>query len=717
VKKIKGGLWGVSSCLIMTTSCLANVSEQSEGIAQTTQAWEAESYTNENASTHLFIVNRAVGLLNHPLSDFRARSIGRLLDTPACRQRWQEGLLEADTISKYNNYNGFYGTWKSHFFDPESGKNYSWDSASLPSHSLPTARTSAATHVAQASARFRQSDLEQGCYELGLAMHYFTDLTQPMHAANFSALDAPIRLHSHYEAYAQNVQGSLVIAPQRQFSATLPPDIVLFETAQASRNRWHNALWPAFRQAYSEKCSSIDQYSNDDTSCWQTSTQIEQLTGNILSDAVTATARYLYAIAGQYGALNGLLRGVGGKCLDVQDANGNPGASVQLWSCHGNSNQQWRLQDDGTLRGLADLCLAVGSALPGGGASVSLQSCVSGATTQQWTLTAEGQLRSPSGSCVDVSNGNSSDGTPIIAWPCRSAAANQQWTVLPMPDTRGPIRAVGSLGGRCIDVSGGSTANGTAVTLWQCNSGENQQWQLFGDGTIRGIGGRCLDVPGGATTNGTAVNLWDCNGGENQRWSFTVDGQLKGIGGKCLDIAGGNGNNGTSLVLWDCNGGENQRWSVPSAPFCFDSIAALNDPCGTAGRRACAVTIASECTSACFSGAHYDAASARCQFEVPPGRCDDGNYYTLGPCGRAGERACAAMGSCSSACLPGHHYDASSAHCQGDVASGRCDDGSYYTLGPCGRAGERACALAGTCSSSCLPGFHFDAGSARCQSN
>ncbi len=709
MKKIKGSLWGVSSCLILTTSCLAT-SEQVEPFTQTTQAWEAASYTDENLSTHLFVVNRAVGLLEHSMSDSRARSIGRLLNVPTCRQRWQEGLLEADTNANYNNS----WTWKSHFFDPESGKNYSLNDVVFPGRSLPTARTAAATHVAQATARFRQGDIGQGCYELGLAMHYFTDLTQPMHAANFSALDVPKYLHSNYESYAQDVQGSLVIAPQRQFNAALPPDIVLFETAQASRNRWRDGLWPAFRQAYAEKCSSIDQFSDDDASCWRTSTQIEQLTASILSDAVTAAARYLYAIAGQHGTLNGLLRGLGGKCLDVQNANANPGASVQLWSCHGGSNQQWRLEVDGSLRGIGGLCLAVGSALPGGGASLSLQSCVSAAT--HWTMTTEGQLRSPSGLCVDVSDSNTSDGTPIIAWPCRSSAANQQWTVLPMPDTRGPIRAVDGLRGRCIDVSGGSTANGTAVTLWQCNNGENQQWQLFGDGTIRGIGGRCLDVPGGATANGTAVNLWECNGGENQRWSFTVDGQLRGLGGKCLDIAGGNGNNGTSLVLWDCNGGENQRWSVPSAPFCFDSIIALNDPCGTAGRRAC-MTAGTECTSACLPGTHYDAASARCQFDVPPGRCDDGNYYTLGPCGRAGERACAAVGSCSSACLPGYHYDASSARCQGDVAPGRCDDGSYYTLGPCGGAGERACAIAGTCTSSCLPGFHYDAGTARCQAN
>lgn len=664
MKKIKNGLWGASACLVATASCVAVPPDESGELAQTSQAWEAESATNENASTHLFIVNRAIDLLSQTSNDPRAWNIGRLLNTSACRTRWQQGLHEADTIRKYNNYNGFYGTWKSHFYDPESGRNYPWDSASLPSHSLPTARTSAATHLDQAVERLRRSDLDQGCYELGLALHYFTDLTQPMHAANFTAIDSPTELHSHYETYAEDMQGSLSLAPQRRFSASLPPDIVLVEAARASLDRWRDALWPAFRQAYSQNCSSIDQVSSDKVSCWQGSTQIAQLTGSIMTDAISATARYLYAISGQYGALNGVLRGLDGKCLDVQDGNTSPGASIQLWSCHGGSNQQWRLLGDGSFRGNGDLCLTMGSALPGGGASLSLQSCVSGAASQQWTLNADGQLRSPGGSCVDVSGGSSADGASVISWPCHSGAANQQWTVLPLPDTRGPIRAVDSFRGRCIDVAGNATANGTAVSLWQCNDGQNQQWQLSADGTIRGTGGRCLDVPGGATTNGTAVTLWECNGGENQRWSFTVDGQLKGIGGKCLDIENNDMANGTRLVLWDCHGGENQRWSVPSAPFCFDGLPALNDPCGTAGRRACVVTIDTECSSACFAGTHYDAASARCQYDVADTRCDDGNYYSLGPCGRAGERACAIAGSCTSSCLPGFHYDAGSARCQ-----------------------------------------------------
>src|SRR6185503_3332441 len=45
-----------------------------------------------------------------------------------------------------------------------------------------------------------------GCYELGLALHYMTDITQPMHAASFSGVSSPLWLHPYFEAYVPFVQ-------------------------------------------------------------------------------------------------------------------------------------------------------------------------------------------------------------------------------------------------------------------------------------------------------------------------------------------------------------------------------------------------------------------------------------------------------------------------------------------------------------------------------
>src|SRR5262249_30468065 len=129
-----------------------------------------------------------------------------------------------------------HASWMSHFYDPDSGKNYeglakssdlSDDAIQHPiftaikanvevngrvrteargtalcgvgrAKALPAEKNHPAPHATE------PKDLRlRGCYELGLALHYFTDITQPMHAANFAATDRPRLLHSNWEGWAE----------------------------------------------------------------------------------------------------------------------------------------------------------------------------------------------------------------------------------------------------------------------------------------------------------------------------------------------------------------------------------------------------------------------------------------------------------------------------------------------------------------------------------
>ncbi|MFD8071001.1 PA14 domain-containing protein, partial [Streptomyces parvulus] len=54
----------------------------------------------------------------------------------------------------------------------------------------------------------------------------------------------------------------------------------------------------------------------------------------------------------------GEVKGVGGKCLDVDNSMTADGTKVQLWTCNGTGAQQWTRADDGTLRALGK-CLDV----------------------------------------------------------------------------------------------------------------------------------------------------------------------------------------------------------------------------------------------------------------------------------------------------------------------------------------------------------------------
>jgi hypothetical protein len=114
------------------------------------------------------------------------------------------------------------------------------------------------------------------------------------------------------------------------------------------------------------------------------------------------------------------------RCLDVTGASTANGAQVELWDCHGGTNQRW-------------------------------------------TYTASRELRVFGNKCLDASGAGTANGTAAIIWDCHGGA-NQQWNV----NANGSISGVPS--GRCLDASGAGTANGTRIQLWDCHGGANQQW-------------------------------------------------------------------------------------------------------------------------------------------------------------------------------------------------------------------------------------------------
>ncbi|MFC9730384.1 ThuA domain-containing protein [Streptomyces roseolus] len=127
------------------------------------------------------------------------------------------------------------------------------------------------------------------------------------------------------------------------------------------------------------------------------------------------------------GPRSGPVKGVNGKCLDVDGAQSADGTKVQLWTCNGTGAQTWTIAGDGTVKAL--------------------------------------------GKCLDVSGGGSADGTKVQLWTCNGTAA-QVWA----PQSDGTVRNPRS--GKCLDASGGTWNDGTAVHLWTCHTGPNQKWTL-----------------------------------------------------------------------------------------------------------------------------------------------------------------------------------------------------------------------------------------------
>ncbi|MFF5636990.1 ricin-type beta-trefoil lectin domain protein [Streptomyces sp. NPDC012825] len=127
------------------------------------------------------------------------------------------------------------------------------------------------------------------------------------------------------------------------------------------------------------------------------------------------------------GVPTGEVRGLGNKCLDVDDSQTADGTKIQVWGCNSTGAQQWTVAGDGILKAL--------------------------------------------GKCLDVSGGGSADGTKVQLWTCNGSGA-QTWQAQADGSLRNPQSA------KCLDVADGATANGTKVQLWTCNGTSAQKWAL-----------------------------------------------------------------------------------------------------------------------------------------------------------------------------------------------------------------------------------------------
>jgi beta-glucanase (GH16 family) len=121
------------------------------------------------------------------------------------------------------------------------------------------------------------------------------------------------------------------------------------------------------------------------------------------------------------------IKGLAGKCVDVNGASSANGTAVQLYDCNGSAAQQWTVGSDGTIRALGK-CLDVNAGGTADGTKVQLYDC-NGSAAQQWAVSSANDIVNPQANkCLDVTGNTSANGTPLQIWTC-SGAANQKWTV------------------------------------------------------------------------------------------------------------------------------------------------------------------------------------------------------------------------------------------------------------------------------------------------
>jgi hypothetical protein len=249
--------------------------------------WDTEDVWDETKSTHLYIVNRAAQLVatstDPAVAQFVSSQIQPFLTQGAAgpfRTGMCHGLYDADFLSPYNDPNWInQATWKSHFYDQSTGTNYEGETT-------PTALTNGTAYLSQSLQKLRTDpNLYNGGYALGLALHYFTDLTQPMHSANYTYLSSfPFGYHTDFEVYVMSVQATVAQPSVTGFLPGQFADIasVFSANAKSSKETYFAALDQAHKYA-SWKWSPAQ---------WQNA--VQAMLPGILDDAVAITAQLLY---------------------------------------------------------------------------------------------------------------------------------------------------------------------------------------------------------------------------------------------------------------------------------------------------------------------------------------------------------------------------------------------------------------------------------------
>lgn len=309
------GVHGASLCF---RKCPAG----SHRTAISTCAWDVKFRGN----THLFVARGAVEVLRRyqqqlalrqekdPVADMAVQAMTR----PACQQNWEQGLQDADNLATLaegsrdleNSPNGshFYTTGLDYTGKPTTIRTYVIGTTEQYHH-LGDARTQARIRVAnagtfrgnpgteaQAAVKDSSGAATDACTQIGLALHYLTDMTQPMHASTFSAAQVPLMLHPVLEEYVPTFQAEF--PPEAAWDMRWKdqsPDAVFQETARRA-----GGFAPQLMKTLEYRGTVCSM--NPETgvlytgTCFLGDADVKAGVGFLLRDAYQSTASFIYAV-------------------------------------------------------------------------------------------------------------------------------------------------------------------------------------------------------------------------------------------------------------------------------------------------------------------------------------------------------------------------------------------------------------------------------------
>jgi hypothetical protein len=439
--------------------------------------WSTDNAFDEAQSTHLWIVNRAAILASQdPAVGSQIAGVlqpntsqtgpsGNVFHDQMC-----QGLYDADYKAPYDSPILGYATWASHFYDPDTGLNYIFQTS-------PTALTQCRSFFWSAVEAYVANDQKNAGYYLGLALHYFTDATQPMHAANFTWFNSTplFGYHTAFEDYVMAHQAS-VASPSTYVPGTqgIAPDSYLIKAASNAKNNYYSTICPTL---FTQNYLGIIPYPQMN--------EINSVLSPMLQGAIKYTSQ---CIAAWMNAVNLAVNSVALVCAEggqVADLKGSkPGAKAVTNPWSDDRSQKFSLR---SLSGADDGYFAISSVatslvMDAGGSTsagpVALQTWAE-TDTQKWQVAVDsngmtGIYNKLSGLALTATTGK--DGVQLTQTE-DSNGLNQRW-IMP-PGTSVAINLMGGTAGQFVaDIKEGSRKPGKRLQLHPVNGNPSQRFLL-----------------------------------------------------------------------------------------------------------------------------------------------------------------------------------------------------------------------------------------------
>nr|O22415.1 RecName: Full=Ribosome-inactivating protein SNAIf; AltName: Full=Agglutinin I; Contains: RecName: Full=SNAIf-A chain; AltName: Full=rRNA N-glycosidase; Contains: RecName: Full=Linker peptide; Contains: RecName: Full=SNAIf-B chain; Contains: RecName: Full=TrSNAIf; Flags: Precursor [Sambucus nigra]AAC49989.1 type 2 ribosome-inactivating protein SNAIf precursor [Sambucus nigra] len=245
------------------------------------------------------------------------------------------------------------------------------------------------------------------------------------------------------------------------------------------------------------------------------------------------------------------ISGWDGLCVDVRDGHYIDGNTVQLGPCGNECNQLWTFRTDGTIRWLGK-CLTTSS-------SVMIYDCNTvPPEATKWVVSTDGTITNPRSGLV-LTAPQAAEGT-ALSLENNIHAARQGWTV---GDVEPLVTFIVGYKQMCL------TENGENNFVWLEDCVLNrveQEWALYGDGTIRVNSNRSLCVTSEDHEPSDLIVILKCEGSGNQRWVFNTNGTISNPNAKLvMDVAQSNVSL-RKIILYPPTGNPNQQWITTTQP-------------------------------------------------------------------------------------------------------------------------------------------------------